>query len=384
VRVIRGRGPGAHYYRVLAVASFCEPPRPIAREELETLYDQLKELEGRLKKVPAAEEERKPSEEAPCGFTSIEYSDWSDPALVPIDAAPDWLENAARPYAPSTWLAVARAAARFCAARGDTMALLALPGHARDDEALALQTELLSPTGPSIPVGPTHTSLPLDARERAAWGYTALYHPWLTGFGPTGALAATPPLGAVAGVFAARAVERGAWVAAANHTLAGVVALAPPIPESRRKEFLDRQINLLRSEPQGFLALSQDTLALDIEPESVAVRPINVRRLLILLRRLVLRLGEVFVFEPNGENLRLRVRHSFEAVLSQMQARGAFAGRTAADSYRVEFGDDKNPPSTADSGRLIVQLKVAPSRPLAFLTIRLVQTGDRSRVVEVL
>ena len=132
------------------------------------------------------------------------------------------------------------------------------------------------------------------------------------------------------------------------------------------------------------LVLSQDTLSFDLESGDAPLRPLNVRRLLILLRRLVLRLGMGFVFEPHSANLRARVRHTLESVLATLQARGAFAGKTAAESYQVECGDDLNPPSRVDAGQLVVQIKVAPSRPMAFLTIRLVQTGERGRVQELL
>jgi phage tail sheath protein FI len=48
----------------------------------------------------------------------------------------------------------------------------------------------------------------------------------------------------------------------------------------------------------------------------------------------------------------------------------------------VNTGSPPNTPESMDQGRLIVELKVAPSRPLAFLTVRLVRTGDGSLQVE--
>ena len=55
----------------------------------------------------------------------------------------------------------------------------------------------------------------------------------------------------------------------------------------------------LRQEPAGFVSLSQDTLADDAE-----IRPVNVRRLLSLLRRLALLRGVDYVFEPNDDTFR--------------------------------------------------------------------------------
>ena len=44
--------------------------------------------------------------------------------------------------------------------------------------------------------------------------------------------------------------------------------------------------------------------------------------------------------------------------------------------------DTVNPQESVDGGRLVVELRVAPSRPLAFLTVRLVQAGAGITVQE--
>jgi phage tail sheath protein FI len=154
--------------------------------------------------------------------------------------------------------------------------------------------------------------------------------------------------------------------------LRGVVSLAPPILPAARQGLQDAQVNLIRREPRGFLALSADTLSDDED-----LRPVNVRRLLILLRRLALRLGATYVFEPHSEAFRRQVKRGFEAMLGEMFERGAFAGATPADSFQVNTLSELNTPQLADQGRFIVELKVAPSLPLTFLTLRLVQSSDR-------
>ena len=112
------------------------------------------------------------------------------------------------------------------------------------------------------------------------------------------------------------------------------------------------------------------------------LRPINVRRLLILLRRLAIREGATYVFEPNDDSFRRLVQHRFEGLLNQLYVRGAFAGRTSREAFEVNTGIDLNTPQSVEQGRFIIELKVAPSLPLTFLTIRLMQTGDRVSVVE--
>ena len=166
-------------------------------------------------------------------------------------------------------------------------------------------------------------------------------------------------------------------MAPANEPINGVVALFPPIAPRSWQGLQDGQINLIRHDPRGFLALSADTLAVDPD-----LRPINVRRLLMLLRRLALRLGARYVFEPNSELFRRTVARSFERLLGQMYARGAFAGQTASAAYQVVADTSVNTAQSVDQGRFVVELKVAPSLPLTFVTVRLVQTNDRLVVTE--
>ena len=126
------------------------------------------------------------------------------------------------------------------------------------------------------------------------------------------------------------------------------------------------------------MCLNSDTLSNDED-----LRPVNVRRLLMLLRRAALKLGANYVFEPNDSSFRRSVQRGFEALLDGMFLRGAFAGRTARDAFQVVVDSTLNTPASVDQGRFIVELRVAPSLPMTFLTIRLVQTSDRGVVTEV-
>jgi len=186
-----------------------------------------------------------------------------------------------------------------------------------------------------------------------------------------------PPDGVAVGVLAGRASVRGAWIAPANEPLHDVVAVAPSISAADWRALLDAQVNVVRDDPRGFLVLSADTLALD-----ASLRPINVRRLLILLRRLALRRGVSYVFEPNGPTLRRAVQRGFETVLSDLFRRGAFAGAVADQSFRVVTDGTINTPADADAGRFLVELRVAPSVPMRFIAVRLAQSGARLTVRE--
>ena len=95
-----------------------------------------------------------------------------------------------------------------------------------------------------------------------------------------------------------------------------------------------------------------------------------------LLRRVALRLGAGYVFEPHDAVFRRAVQRGFEALLADLYQRGALAGETAAQAFQVVTGESLNTRVSTDAGRFIVELRVAPSRPMAFLTLRLTQTSD--------
>jgi phage tail sheath protein FI len=69
-------------------------------------------------------------------------------------------------------------------------------------------------------------------------------------------------------------------------------------------------------------------------------------------------------------------------VLERLFLRGAFAGRTSSEGFQVVTDTSLNTPQAMDQGRFYVELRVAPSLPMRFLTVRLLQTGDRTYVTE--
>ncbi|AFE04879.1 phage tail sheath protein FI [Corallococcus coralloides DSM 2259] len=271
-------------------------------------------------------------------------------------------------------LAVQRALMRMGCARGDLLAVLSLPEHYREAAAMGHAATLQSPLGKEEDGVP-----PLGFAERTALSYGALYHPWT--FVSEEARPGPPrrmvPDGTACGVLARRALERGVWVAPANERWTGVVALNPAMSAERWLDLQEAQVNVVRQEPRAFLTLSADTLAMDPD-----LRPIHVRRLMSLLRRAALRLGATYVFEPNDASFRRRVQRGFEELLGGLFVRGAFAGRTREGAFQVVTGDTLNTPAQAEQGRFFVDLKVAPSQPLTFLNVRLVQSGERGTVTE--
>lgn len=265
-------------------------------------------------------------------------------------------------YDPEPLLKVRIALLRACAAIGDQFALLSLPRHYRAFDA-ALHVATLAKR--------------LPQNEVRALSHAALYHPWIAA--PIGSDVApdwlvVPPEGAVAGTFARRARQRGAWLAPANIPIEDMVALSPIVHDRDREDFARARVNLVRRAPIGFVASDAMTLSSEFDWGEV-----NVRRLMSLLRRVCVRRGAPFVFEPNGDTTRRAIERSFGHMLDDMVRRGAFAGQGKSDSYRLSVDATE---SDRMNGRLVIEIAVAPAQPLRFLTLVLAQAGERFTVAE--
>ncbi|AEJ00869.1 hypothetical protein Nit79A3_1006 [Nitrosomonas sp. Is79A3] len=319
-------------------------------------------------------------------ITAIMGDESSSPSeILPVAVRDNaWVSRLAADYAESgaaQLLSIHRAVLRLAAASGELFAVLGLPCHYRSAEAIRHAASLQAARH-----GQGADLSGFDFNERRALSYGALYHPWIVfaapsfpGFRQTFSKAqrSCPPNGIVTGLLASRASRRGAWIAPANELFRDVSALTPPIEPNVWQALQDAQINLVQADARGFLTLAADTLA--DEPE---LRPINVRRLLILLRRLALRRGTSYVFEPNDDILRRAVERGFNLMLVDLFRRGAFAGATEEQSFQVVAGESINRAIDREAGRFFVELRVAPALPLRFLTVRLVQSGERLTVRE--
>jgi Phage tail sheath protein subtilisin-like domain len=290
-------------------------------------------------------------------------SDYSNGVAIRIGIATGWQQKKASDYDDRTLFDVQCALLRMSAARGDLFAVLSVPEHYRENEtaahALQLKTTLVD--------------------ETTALSFGGVYHPWQIGReeDDLSNLRSTPPDGAMAGIMAKRSTKRGPWISPANEKLSGVVALSPAISRDHWQLLQDSQINLVRQEPAGFLCLSAATLSDDDD-----LLPINVRRLLSFLRKTALLVGNQYVFEPLSDVFRRAVQRGFEKLLDELAHRGAFAGRTRNEQFQVVIDSGLNTSITADQGRFYVELRVAPSLPLHFLTVRLLQQADRTFVTE--
>ncbi|RSL17981.1 tail sheath protein [Edaphobacter aggregans] len=295
-----------------------------------------------------------------------ETSPWSNTVVAQSDQQYDqyWMNPPPAPgsagASSSELLQIHQAMIRLCAARADMFAFLGLP-RSYDASTCVLYQSLLT-TALTPENGPTTLS------------FAAIYHPWLVVLDSVdeqpGAIRSVSPEGAMAGIAAALTLSTGAWLSPGNHLLQAVVDLDAQLGDQTPMTFFNNQLNLVIQEALGFLTMSSFTLS-----SSSRLSEINVRRLLILLRRLALREGMVYVFQPNDSTFWRRVQRRFEDVLSDLFLQGAFAGSTQSESFQVTTDSSINALETISQGQFIVDVSIAPSLPLEFLTVRLLQEG---------
>lgn len=290
----------------------------------------------------------------------------------------------------SDLLRVQLAMIRLCAARRDAVAILTMPQRWEADRVADHLAVLRTP---GQPAGTGDTPPPaLERSEAHALSFATTAHPWLgvlpppraEPVGDTAALDDTvwaSPDGWVCGVMARTARERGAWQAPARARFHQVSALARFDGDDGRLRAAG--LNRISAEAPDVFLLTADTLLpwnLDNEGNQRSLGPgasrpvvsdLNVRLLVILVRRLALQVGRPAVFEPINDGLRSHVHGRLSRAMQMMFERGAFAGRTPREAYRVSIPDRLNDRIQAERGRFYVELDIAPSRPLEMLTVEL-------------
>jgi hypothetical protein len=311
-------------------------------------------------------------------------SPWSNTVAVPPATSPRRETVPAAPDGPAeVLLAVQRSLLRLCAARGDVVAVLPtagqLPDHAARQHVADLAAADPDAVGGAMDPGPaidgadgtslTVTVPPLDPGELPALGFGMSVHPWVDAETTRG-LRRLPPDGVVTGVIARRTLAGGAWLSPGGQPLRGVLGGAWVSGDDAVASLTAAGLNVVARNPIDPVLLTANTL----DPDDT-VRPLGVRRLLVLLRRLSLRHGTTYVFEPNGPTFHAMVRRTFESILADLFRRGALVGATAEEAFRVVVDDSVNPPPSLDAGRFVAELQVAPAHPLEFIRIRLVQAG---------
>jgi hypothetical protein len=216
-----------------------------------------------------------------------------------------------------------------------------------------------------------------EVRSRHDSKYAALYYPWLVAGVPGGARETMllSPEGAMAGIYARSDIERGVHKAPANETVRGILRFSRNVAKGEQDVLNPEGINCLRFfEGRGYRVWGARTISSD--PEWTYI---NVRRLFIYLEHSIDRGTQWAVFEPNNEELWLKIRLTIEGFLYDVWRSGALLGTRPEEAYFVRCDRTTMSQSDLDNGRLICLIGVAPTKPAEFVIFRIGQwTADAS------
>ena len=203
--------------------------------------------------------------------------------------------------------------------------------------------------------------------------YGAVYGPWVRVKERAGSSVALPASGAVAGIYASVDAQRGVWKAPANVSLSGVVGLTETITDQEQERLtVDSQggksINPLRVfSGKGILVWGSRTLA----GNDNEWRYVPVRRLFLMVEESLRRGTAALVWEPNDANTWIKTKAQIERFLSGLWRQGALAGAKPEQAFFVNVGlGSTMTPQDILSGRLLINVGLAPVRPAEFIILR--------------
>ncbi|MCL5109886.1 MAG: phage tail sheath subtilisin-like domain-containing protein [Chloroflexi bacterium] len=201
--------------------------------------------------------------------------------------------------------------------------------------------------------------------------YAALYYPWIKVSNPLGKgeAIAIPPCGHVAGVWARTDSDRGVHKAPANEVVRGALGLDFQVSKNEQDTLNPDGVNCIRAFPgRGVRVWGARTLTSD-----PAWRYVNVRRLFNFVEKSIERGTQWVVFEPNDEDLWMRIRRDVTAFLTRIWRDGALFGSVAEEAFYVKCDRELNPPETRDVGQVIIEVGLAPVKPAEFVIFRISQ-----------
>ena len=179
-----------------------------------------------------------------------------------------------------------------------------------------------------------------------------------------------PPSGAVAGIYTRSDTERGVHKAPANEVVQGALELERVITKADQDILTPLNINSIRVfQGRGIRVWGARTIA----PEGSEWMYVSTCRLFLFLEESIDKSTQWVVFEANNEQLWTRVVQTINNFLLVVWKSGALMGRSPEEAFFVKCDRETMTQNDIDSGRLIVVIGVALTRPAEFIIFRITQ-----------
>jgi phage tail sheath protein FI len=281
----------------------------------------------------------------------------ASPSAVDINllASPGWADAA-----------VVNEMLQLCETRADCMAIIDPPADLKPSEVVDW-----------------HNGAGTWAGQHAAFNssYGALYYPWVKVYDSYNAVYVfTPPSGHALAVYAYTDYSTESWFAPAGmirgRVISGVDIAYGPTPGEMDLLYGDgNAVNPIARFPKdGLVVWGQRTL----QRAPTALDRINVRRLMLYLRKVISTASRYLVFEPNDEKTWTLFGQLVVPYLNDVrQRRGLY-------DFRVKCDSDTNTPEVIDRNEMHAQIFLKPVKAAEFIQIDLIITATGANFEEVL
>jgi hypothetical protein len=194
--------------------------------------------------------------------------------------------------------------------------------------------------------------------------YAGTYYPWVKIVDrDTNSPVFVPPSVVLPGVISFTDSVAHEWFAPAGLNRGGLTSVTEAktrLTHAERDDLYENRINPIASFPgQGVVVFGQKTL----QSRPSALDRINVRRLLIALRKFIASTSRFLVFEQNTSATRNRFLNIVNPYLEQVQSNSGLS------AFRVVMDDTNNTPDVVDRNQLVGQIFIQPTRTAEFIVL---------------
>jgi hypothetical protein len=194
--------------------------------------------------------------------------------------------------------------------------------------------------------------------------YAGIYYPWVKMVDTnTNKLISVPPSVLLPAVYASNDAIAAEWFAPAGLNrggIVGAVSVLNRLTHSERDTLYENKVNPIAAFPgQGIVAFGQKTL----QDKASALDRINVRRLLITVKKYIASTSRFLVFEQNTAATRGRFINTVQPYLEGIQQRqGLYA-------FKVVMDESNNGADVVDRNILAGQIFLQPAKTAEFIVI---------------
>ena len=194
--------------------------------------------------------------------------------------------------------------------------------------------------------------------------YVATYYPWVKIDNPaSNGQIFVPPSVVIAGVIAFTDSIAHEWFAPAGLNRGGLTNVRmtkKKLTHTDRDTLYEGRVNPIASFPgQGVVVFGQKTL----QAKPSALDRINVRRLLIRLKKFIASSSRFLIFEQNDSSTRARFLNIVNPFLESVQANSGLS------AFKVVMDDSNNTPDVIDRNQLVGQIFIQPTRTAEFIVL---------------